>query len=330
MKKLITQPHDKILKLSLSNKEVAKDFLITHLPKPILKTIKLQTLEICHDSYVTSELESNYSDIVYRVKSNKNNHFYFYTLIEHMSTATWDLPIRMVEYQLSIIANHRKQHPKDKKIPVIIPLLIYNGEKSPYPKTLNIIELFNDPALAQKTFARPAHLIDLTIMSDQAIKKHNIISLLEFSQKHVRDQKFLKQSIKTLVSIINKLKAEYINTNKSLEIGGWFKDYVYGSLHYLFYYAKIIDDQEFIKELETIDFIKEENVMGALARKIEQEGITKGIAKGIAEGEVKGEIKKANLIAINLLKQGQLSVSAIAYATGLTILEVEELQKQAK
>ncbi len=56
MKKLTTQPHDRIFKLSLSNKEIAKDFLITHLPKPILKTIKLQTLEICSDSYVTTGL----------------------------------------------------------------------------------------------------------------------------------------------------------------------------------------------------------------------------------------------------------------------------------
>ena len=318
MKKLITQPHDRIFKLSLSNKEVATDFLTTHLPKPILKTIKLQTLEICPDSYVTPELETNYSDIVYRVKTNKNNNCYFYTLIEHMSTATWDLPIRMVEYQLLIIANHRKQYPKDKKIPVVIPLLIYNGQKSPYPKPLNIVELFSDSALAQKTFARPAHLIDLTIMSDQAIKKHKIISLLEFAQKHVRDQKFLKQSIKTLVSIINKLKADHVNT-KSLKIGGWLKDYVYGSLHYLFYYAKIENDQQFIKELETIDFIKEENVMGALARKIEQEGMAKGKAEGLTE--------KAKLIAIKMLKKGR-SISEISEITDLPETEIKQLQGQ--
>lgn len=105
---------------------------------------------------------------------------------------------------------------------MVVPLLIYNGRKSPYPKTLDIIELFNNKAVARNTFAKPAHLIDLTIMSDQTIKKYKMISLLAFAQKHVRDQKFLKQSIKTLVSIIYKLKADHFSI-KSLEIGGWFK-----------------------------------------------------------------------------------------------------------
>jgi hypothetical protein len=59
-------------------------------------------------------------------------------------------------------------------------------------------------------------------------------------------------------------------------VGHWFKDYVYGNLHYLFYYAKINDDQEFIKELEKVASINQESVMRALARKIEQEGIAKG------------------------------------------------------
>lgn len=309
MKQLTNTPHDKNFKLSLSNKEVAKDFLCTHLPKSILKTIKLSTLKICPDSYITPELEENYSDVIYSVKTNKNHHCYIYNLIEHMSTASWDLPIRFVEYQLSIIANHRRQHPKDRKIPVVIPLLVYNGIKSPYPKTLDITKLFNNPTLAKTTFAQPAHLIDLTIMSDQLIKKHNIISLLEFTQKHVRDQRFFINSIKNLVSIINKLDG-YVHTNKALEIAGWFKDYVYGNLHYLFYYANISNDQEFIKELEKVKFIKQEGVMGVLARKIEQQGIEKNKRE----------------VALSMVKKG-LDINLISEVTKMTVEEVTKLKE---
>ena len=63
MKKLSKTPHDHNFRLSLSNKEVAKDFLTTHLPKPILKTINLQTLTICSDSFITKDLAENCSDI---------------------------------------------------------------------------------------------------------------------------------------------------------------------------------------------------------------------------------------------------------------------------
>ena len=67
---------------------------------------------------------------------------------------------------------------------IVVPLLVYNGTKSPYPYTLDIFELFNDIELAKKTFTKPAYLIDLTQIFDEKIKKHNLIGLLEFCQQH--------------------------------------------------------------------------------------------------------------------------------------------------
>jgi len=40
MKKLTNTPHDKNFKVSLSNIEVAKEFLKIHLPRQVFKTIK--------------------------------------------------------------------------------------------------------------------------------------------------------------------------------------------------------------------------------------------------------------------------------------------------
>lgn len=57
MKKLTNTPHDHNFRLSLSNKEVAKDFLKTHLPTTIFKKINLRTLTICSNSYITPDLE---------------------------------------------------------------------------------------------------------------------------------------------------------------------------------------------------------------------------------------------------------------------------------
>ena len=201
MKKLTNTPHDQNFRVSLSNIEVAKEFLKIHLPRQVFKAIKLNTLSICQNSYITPDLQEHLSDILYKAKTINNKDFYTYLLIEHQSTATWDMPIRILQYQLSIIDAHLKQHPSQKKIPIVMPLLVYNGQKSPYPYTLNIFDLFNDLELAKKTFAKPAYLIDLTTMSDEKIKKHNLVGLLEFAQKHVRDRKFLKQATETLAQI---------------------------------------------------------------------------------------------------------------------------------
>lgn len=230
-----------------------------------------------------------------------------------MSTATWDMPIRMIQYQLSIIESHRRQYPKNRKLPVIVPILVYNGKQSPYPDNLDIIKLFNDAKLAKKTFARPAHLIDLTVISDESIKKHNIIGLLEFTLKHVRDQKLLKTSMKTLIDILEQLVRD-ANITASTEVGGWAKDYIMAALHYLYYFANI-DNKEFTKELEKVDFIKKDNVMGALARKIEQQGIEQGIEKNRRE-------------TILAMLAESCDINFIIKITNATIEEINKIKKE--
>ena len=317
MKKLTNTPHDQNFKVSLSNIEVAKEFLKIHLPRQVFKTIKLNTLSICQNSYITPDLQEHLSDVLYKAKTINNKDCYTYLLIEHQSTATWDMPIRILQYQLSIIDSHLKQYPTQKKIPIVVALMIYNGHKSPYPYTLNIFDLFNDVELAKKTFVKPAHLIDLTMMPDEKIKKHNLVGLLEFAQKHVRDRKFLKQATETLTQILNGLKA-YINTDGLIEDNNsWLKNYIHSNLHYLYYFANIINEQEFAEKLETVDFIKREKIMGVLARKIEQQGIEKGIEKGRVEGKI--EVAKA------MLNAGS-DVPFITKVTGLTEEEINELR----
>ena len=73
--------------------------------------------------------------------------------------------------------------------------------------------------------------------------------------------------------------------------------------------------------------------MGALARKIEQEGVVKGIAKGIAKGIVKGiakgEVKRSQEIAIAMLKKG-LDIDLIMEVTNLTKEEINKLKEKIK
>ena len=315
MKKLTNTPHDKIFRLSLSNIEVARDFLSIYLPKQTLKTINLRNLTVCPNSYITPDLEESLSDILYKTKIlNSNEDCYIYTLIEHQAVPLWNMPIRIIQYQLAVIDSHIRQNPKKKKIPIVIPLLVYNGKKSPYPLSLDIFDLFHNQELAKKTFAKPASLIDVTSMSDKEIKKHNIIGLLEFSQKHIRDKKFLKATIKTLACIIDELEY-YVKNNKTVDNNNWLKDYISSVLHYIYYFANIIDDAEFSKELEKVEFIKKENIMGTLAHKIEKEGIQKGIQQGVQK------------VALKLLQKG-IDLAVITESTGLTEEEIKKIDTQ--
>ncbi|HAO19175.1 MAG TPA: transposase, partial [Desulfobacteraceae bacterium] len=48
----ITNPHDKLFRETLSDREVAADFLKNYLPEDVLSLINLNSLEICKDSFV--------------------------------------------------------------------------------------------------------------------------------------------------------------------------------------------------------------------------------------------------------------------------------------
>jgi hypothetical protein len=137
---------------------------------------------------------------------------------------------------------------------------------------------------------------------------------LEFCQKHVRDRKFLQQATEDLAYIINKLD-QYANQQQHIAGAGWIKKYINDSLHYIYYFANITNDEEFSKKLESVGLVKRENIMGALARKIEQQGIEKGIEKNKAE------------VAKSMLEKN-LDLNLISEVTKLTEKEINDLKLQ--
>lgn len=57
-----------------------------------------------------------------------------------------------------------------------------------------------------------------------------------------------------------------------------------------------------------------------------QEILLEGLTKGKAEGLAKGKVEATNQIALNMLRSN-ISVDSIAQFTGLTLKQVQKLQK---
>ena len=121
-------------------------------------------------------------------------------------------------------------------------------------------------------FARNVNIVDLTQISDETIKQHKIISLLEYTQKHIRDRDFLLL-FDEINDLLNKVYNYLTPTDQHLA-------YLNSFFTYLFSEANISDKAEFINKLKTIDIIKEHKTMGTLAQHFEEQGIQKSIAKG--------------------------------------------------
>jgi predicted transposase/invertase (TIGR01784 family) len=303
----IPNPHDALFRASLKNLDVAKDFFKAHLPALILNKINLDNLKFCNTSLIDDELKNQFSDVLYYNKSKNDTDSYLYLLVEHQSSPQKLMPLRILRYQLAIIMQHLQEHPKATSLPVVFPILFYQEQedKKPYPYSLDIFDLFNDSELAKQTLAQPAYLIDITRFSDDELKKHNLAALMEYLQKHARDR--------DLLLVINDLKRlildtqAYIGNNEILLV-----TYIESCLYYIMSIGNISDQEEFVKQLNTIPVVKEK-IMGTLARKFQEEGMAQEKEEIARIMLVKGadlnfirEVTKLTAEKINQIKENSI------------------------
>ena len=179
-----SSPHDAIAKTFLSDLTVAKDFLNSHLPAEIKAQVDFKTLQLEPTSFVDETLKHYTSDILYSIDIDHQPGF-IYCLVEAQSTPDKMMPFRFWHYQSLILNHYLKANPDIEGLPVIVPLLLYTGKRSPYPYSLELVDCFADKALAKTNLYKPAYLIDLSQMSDDEIKQHGQVALLEMVQKHI-------------------------------------------------------------------------------------------------------------------------------------------------
>ncbi len=195
MKKL-QKKHDKIAKLFLADPDIAYKFLSLYLQTEILAKCDLSKINVEPGTYIDEELQSQYSDIVYKIdlhNQSDTDSIYLYVLIEHQSRDDELMPLRIIHYQLEIIQKHLDKYKDNElKLPLVVPLVFYNGKKSPYPYPCDIHELFADKELAAQVPLGKFNLIDLTTKSDDEILNHGKLSILEMVTKHIHDRDFIK------------------------------------------------------------------------------------------------------------------------------------------
>ena len=306
------KPHDRFFRQTLTNVAIAKDFLEIHLPTEILTKVDLTSLELYPDSFVEQELQEKIADLVYKVKIQEE-YGYITLLIEHQSIDDPLMAFRLLKYRILLMEQHLKQQAKDdqksQKLPIVFSLLFYHGEQSPYPYSTDLFDLFDNKVFAKHIFCQPFRLIDVTLITDEEIKKHKLISLLELVQKHIRDKKFLL-NLHNLTEIITNI-LNFNSENQYLMI-----DYIENTLYYIMKIANIDDFDLFNRTLENISIIKEHKIMATVAQQLEQRGEQRGILKGREQ------------VAYKLLKAG-LSQDLIMQTTDLTKEELEKLYKNS-
>jgi predicted transposase/invertase (TIGR01784 family) len=256
--------------------------------------IVLDTLQMENCSFTDRELKHRESDMLYRVFTQDEEVTYLYLLIEHQSTIDERMAFRLQHYIMLIIDRHLRQNKGKLPLPVVFPLVFYNGQKE-YRTHREIFPLFGKyESLARDIFLKPYILINVADIPDEELRNHRWSGILEWCMLHAVKREILP-SIRIFSDLMQLL---YVQSSDDL-ITSVLK-YIIESMHI----ANQAED--FIEVLcKEAPPLLETKIM-TIAEYL--------ISKGKLEGKLEG-IREA-LRAIELLKEG-LSLKTVANMTGI-------------
>jgi predicted transposase/invertase (TIGR01784 family) len=194
----IQYPHDGFFKESMSLRQVYIPFLRTYLPLEMALSIDFDSIQPSKDHFVEEDLRPLYSDCLFHARLTGGTgggdpdaeEIQIYVLVEHQSTVDPLIALRMWRYMHAAWRRYLNEHPKAKKVPLIVPLLLYH-DKADYAACLDIRELINAPQhLVDLVWNEPIHLIDLHRIPDKQLREQTEISAILLAMKHIRDEVF--------------------------------------------------------------------------------------------------------------------------------------------
>lgn len=194
---ITSTPHDAVFKDFLCQSDIARDFLQIHLPAALLQHCDLATLKLESGSFVDRKLRAIHSDVLYSMKT-VDGKGYIYCLFEHQSSPDRHMTFRLMRYALAAMQRHLDN--VDNQLPLVIPLLFYHGQVSPWPFPVNWLQAFANPQLATEIYTGDFPLVDVTAIPDDIILTHRRIAALELVQKHIR-QRDLMEFVEQLVTL---------------------------------------------------------------------------------------------------------------------------------
>jgi len=257
----------------MRNLVVARDMLSHHLPMEIQQQINLSTLQIEDGIFIDPQLQESCSDILYSVEwkekipDQEDMRIFIYALVEQQKKPENFMPFRMIKYTCKIIDKHLANH-KEKVLPIVIPVVIFNGVKT-YPYPVKVFDLFGDKkALAEKFMFNQFHLIDLTCIPDEELRQHQWSGILEMLLKNIahHDMMYYLQGLTD-------------DFNRLLTAG--LKDFVITMLKYLIEKAEIEDKAQFFNWIhQHLSSNPVEAETMTIAEQLRSEGYESGMLAG--------------------------------------------------
>ncbi len=294
-----TTPHDAVFKTFLSHVETARDFIQLHLPAKLLSLCDLSTLQLESSSFVEDDLRQYYSDILYSL-TTADGQGYIHIVIEHQSSPDKHMAFRLIRYAIAAMQRHLEAG--HTRLPLVIPVLFYQGERSPYPYSMNWLDDFHDPMIARHVYGGAFPLVDITVIPDDDIMHHRSMAALTLVQKHIRRRDMLR----LLDLLAELLMMEQMSRQQIMAL-----------VNYMMLAGEKQSIQPLLYELAQ-RVPKHGETLMTMAEELLQEGIQQGIQQG----------KRNTLldVAKSMLEHG-MNKTTIVEITGLSQDELQQLEQ---
>ncbi|UOG50916.1 Rpn family recombination-promoting nuclease/putative transposase (plasmid) [Leptospira noguchii] len=123
----MTNPHDRLIRETLQNKEDAISFFKNSLPENVIELLDLNRLELTQSSFISENLKEEQTDLLFQIPLKSGKKANVYLLFEHKSYLDDSIFSQLLGY---ISAIYKSQYRVDKKYSVVIPFVFYHGERT--------------------------------------------------------------------------------------------------------------------------------------------------------------------------------------------------------
>ena len=293
---------DGLWSVSMEKFEIFKDFFRHHLLEHIREQVNFDAFKYNDRAKTNPKLRKHYKDITYQAPMKDGG-----TLlvnVEHQSQPDIMMPIRFLQYGIDSIAPYFRKH---KEMPLLIQLLLYHGETSPYPYHNTLQDYYKHPAWGSQELTLRFYLIDLTQISDAELLKHGHCAPMELLLKHGRDGNF-------------ELPVDAYRAVFQGCVAAVGDDYIIAMLNYAATLSKAKVGEKIFKFIEEVLTNKTDVIM-TYGEQLELRGEKRGMQQGIQQG-----MQTRNLeIARNMLRKGY-NFDAVEELTGLSSERLHGLQ----
>ncbi|QOI44935.1 Rpn family recombination-promoting nuclease/putative transposase (plasmid) [Leptospira interrogans serovar Canicola] len=123
----MTNPHDRLIRETLQDKEDAISFFKNSLPEKVIELLDLNRLELTQSSFISENLKEEQTDLLFQIPLKSGKKANVYLLFEHKSYLDEAVFSQLLGY---ISAIYKSQFKTDKKYSVVIPFVFYHGERT--------------------------------------------------------------------------------------------------------------------------------------------------------------------------------------------------------